>query len=481
MMNGKKVISNMIWRFAERSSAQIVTFIVSVALARILEPSVYGTVALVTVFTSILQVFIDSGLGNSLIQKKDADDVDFSTVFYTNILFCLVIYFVMFVCAPFIAEFYSNNDMTLMIRVLSVTVIIAGIKNIQQAYVARNLLFKKFFYSTISGTIFSAFVGIGMAVLGFGPWALIFQHLSNTLVDTVILWITVKWRPQKCFSFNRLKVLLAYGWKLLVSALLDGVYNNLTSLIIGKKYSSEVLAYYNQGQKFPIIIVTNVITSIDSVLLPVMSNEQDNNYNVKMITRKSLRMGSFIMAPLMIGLASCGNNLISIVLGRKWIDSVVFLQIFCFTYLFWPVHTTNLNAIKALGRSDLFLKLEIIKKIIGVIFICISMNIGVVAIAISMLINSLLALIINALPNKTLLNYGYLDQIKDIGPPITISLIMGIIVWGIGWFMQINCVLELFIQIVVGIISFFILAKIFNIVEMEYLFNIIRKRKKSRG
>ena len=251
-MNGKKVISNMIWRFAERSSAQIVTFLVSIVLARILDPSVYGTVALVTVFTSILQIFIDSGLGNSLIQKKDADNIDFSTVFYTNILFCLLIYLVMFVCAPFIAKFYGNNDMTLMLRVLSITVIIAGVKNIQQAYVARNLLFRKFFYSTIGGTIFSAFVGIGMAILGCGPWALIFQHLSNTLVDTVILWVTVKWRPKKSFSFSRLKILFTYGWKLLASALLDGIYNNLTSLIVGKKYSSKDLAYYNQGQKFTI-------------------------------------------------------------------------------------------------------------------------------------------------------------------------------------------------------------------------------------
>lgn len=480
-MNGKKVISNMIWRFAERSSAQIVTFLVSIVLARILDPSVYGTVALVTVFTSILQIFIDSGLGNSLIQKKDADNIDFSTVFYTNILFCLLIYLVMFVCAPFIAKFYGNNDMTLMLRVLSITVIIAGVKNIQQAYVARNLLFRKFFYSTIGGTIFSAFVGIGMAILGCGPWALIFQHLSNTLVDTVILWVTVKWRPKKSFSFSRIKILFTYGWKLLASALLDGIYNNLTSLIVGKKYSSKDLAYYNQGQKFPIIIVTNIITSIDSVLLPVMSNEQDNNYNIKMITRKSLRIGTFIMAPLMIGLSACGNNLINLILGEKWIDSVIFLQIFCFTYLFWPVHTTNLNAIKALGRSDLFLKLELIKKLIGVILICISMNIGVVAIAISMLINSLLALIINAFPNKKLLDYGYLEQIKDIGPSIIISLIIGIIVWAIGCYIQISCAIELFIQVVVGALSYIILAKIFKIVEMEYLFNIIRKRKKSCG
>ena len=237
-MKKSKVITNFIWRFAERLGAQGVSFIVSIILARLLEPEVYGTVALVTVITTIFQVFVDSGMGNALIQKKDADNLDFSSVFYFNFTVCIILYFGMWIMAPFIATFYEMPELTPLVRVISLTLIISGVKNVQQAYVSRNLLFKKFFFSTLGGTIFSAFLGIWMAYRGLGPWALVAQQLSNAAIDTLILWLTVKWRPQLVFSFFRLRELFAFGWKLLASSLLDTIYNNLRSLIIGKLYSS---------------------------------------------------------------------------------------------------------------------------------------------------------------------------------------------------------------------------------------------------
>ena len=258
MQSSNSTIYNFIWRFAERCGAQLVSFIVSIVLARILVPEDYGTIALVTVFTAILQVFVDSGLGTALIQKKEADDLDFSSVFYFNLVVCVILYIGMFVASPYIAAFYGDDTLTPIIRVLSLTIIISGVKGIQQAYVSRNMLFKRFFFSTIGGTIFSAILGIGMAYAGFGVWALVVQQLSNTAIDTLILWITVKWRPKKLFSWSRLKVLLSFGWKLLVSSLLDTGYNNLRNLIIGKMYSSADLAFYNQGDKFPKVIVTNI-------------------------------------------------------------------------------------------------------------------------------------------------------------------------------------------------------------------------------
>ena len=242
------VVINFIWRFAERCGAQLVTFIVSIVLARILSPEDYGQIALITVFTTIMQVFVDSGLGLALIQKKDADDLDFSSVFYFNFAVCLVLYAVMFVAAPFIASFYKDTTLTPIIRVISLTIVISGVKGIQQSYVSRNMLFKRFFFSTLGGTIFSAFLGIGLAYAGFGVWAIVAQQLSNTTIDTLILWLTVKWRPKKMFSWKRLKSLLSFGWKMLVSSLLDTVYNNIRSLIIGRMYSSSDLAYYNQGK-----------------------------------------------------------------------------------------------------------------------------------------------------------------------------------------------------------------------------------------
>ena len=324
-IDNKTTIKNFIWRFAERCGAQGVSFIVSIVLARLLEPSVYGTIALVTVFTTILQVFVDSGLGTALIQKKDADDLDFSSVFYFNFTVCLVLYFGMFVSAPYIAKFYGDETLVPVIKVISLTLVIAGVKNIQQAYVSRNMLFKRFFFSTIGGTIASAFVGIFMAYIGMGVWALVAQQLSNATIDTIILWVTVKWKPKRMFSWKRLKELLSYGWKLLVSALLETVYNNLRNLVIGKLYSSADLAYYNQGDKFPKLIVTNINTSIDSVLLPTMASAQDDSARVKNMTRRAIKTSTYIMAPLMIGLAFCANTIVELVLTEKWLPCVPFL------------------------------------------------------------------------------------------------------------------------------------------------------------
>lgn len=288
MNNKMTVFANLAWRFAERSGAQIVSFIVSIILARLLEPEAYGTIALITVFTTILQVFVDSGLGNALIQKKEADNLDFSTVFFTNIIMCVVLYILMFFLAPFIAAFYGDPQLTALIRVLCLTVIISGVRNVQQAYVSRNLMFKKFFFVTLGGTIGSAIIGIAMAYLGFGVWALVIQQVLNTLIGTIVLWITVKWRPEKKFSLARLRTLYSFGWKLLVSSLLDTIYSNIRQMIIGKMYSPSDLAYYNRGRQFPNIIVTNINASIDSVLLPTMSSEQEHKERVKVMTRRAI-------------------------------------------------------------------------------------------------------------------------------------------------------------------------------------------------
>ena len=246
LINQNSTIKNFFWRFAERCGAQLVTFIVSIVLARILAPENYGQVALVTIFTTIMQVFVDSGLGTALIQKKNVDDLDFSSVFYFNFVVCILLYTIMFIAAPFIARFYGDSSLTPIVRVISLTIVISGVKGIQQSYVSRHMLFKRFFYATLGGTIFSAFVGIGLAYAGMGVWAIVAQQLSNTAIDTFILWITVKWRPKKMFSWKRLKNLLSFGWKILVSALLDTVYTNIRSLVIGKMYSSADLADYIQ-------------------------------------------------------------------------------------------------------------------------------------------------------------------------------------------------------------------------------------------
>ena len=471
-----KVFSNFIWRFAERCGAQLVTFIVSIVLARILTPSDYGTIALVTVFTTILQVFIDSGLSTALIQKKDADDLDFSSVFYFNFVICIILYLIMFVSAPFIADFYKDSSLVSIVRVISLTLVISGVKGVQQSYVSRHMLFKRFFFSTLGGTIFSAVLGIIMAYAGFGVWAIVFQQLSNNAIDTLILWITVKWRPIKKFSWSRLKNLLSFGWKMLASSLLDTVYNNLRNMIIGKLYTSADLAFYNQGDKFPKLIVTNINTSIDSVLLPTMSNEQDNHVRVKDMTRRAIKISTYIMAPLMIGLAFCVKPIVQIVLTDKWLPCVPYLQIFCISYLFWPIHTANLNAIKAMGRSDLFLKLEVIKKFIGMILLLITMNISVMAMAYSLLISGLISQVINSWPNRYLLKYSYIDQIKDILPNIVMALIMGVFVYFINY-LNLSVLVSLMVQIILGGIIYLVLSIFTKNDSFIYLINILKNRK----
>lgn len=473
MNETRKTLTNFLWRFAERCGAQAVTLIVSIVLARILTPNDFGTVSLVMVFTTIMQVFVDSGLGTALIQKKDADDLDFSSVFYFNFAVCLILYAVMFVVAPIIAVFYNDTSLTSIIRVISLTIIIFGMKGIQQSYVSRNMMFKRFFFATLGGTIFSAFLGIGMAYAGCGVWSIVAQQLSNTAIDTLILWITVKWRPKKMFSWERLKCLLSYGWKLLASSLLDTVYNNLRNLIIGKIYTSADLAYYNQGDKFPKVIVTNINASIDSVLLPSMAGQQEHRDRVKSMTRRAIKTSTYIMAPLMMGLMFCAEPVVKLLLTDKWLPCVPYLRIFCFTYMFWPIHTANLNAIKAMGRSDLFLGLEIVKKVVGITLLLLTMRISVMAMAFSLIISSVFSQIINSWPNWKLLDYNYFEQLRDILPPIIIALLMGVVVYFVG-LLQLPTIIVIFIQIITGAAIYIGVSLVLHLEEFEYLFGMIK-------
>jgi len=472
MNNQKSVLTNLIWRFAERCGAQGVEFIVSLVLARLLAPEAYGTIALVTVFIAVMQVFVDSGLANALIQKKDADDIDFSTVFYFNLFWCIALYLLIFWCAPFIAIFYDDTSLIPIIRVLSLTIVISGVRNVQQAYVSRSMIFKKFFLATLGGTIGAAVVGIALAYLKYGVWALVIQQIVNSLIGTIILWFTVRWRPKLVFSFSRLKGLFSYGWKLLASSLLDVIYNNLRQLIIGKMYSSSDLAFYNKGKQLPNLFITNINSSINSVLLPVMSREQEQRENVKNMTRRSIKVSTYVMAPIMMGIAATAPSVIEILLTEKWLPCVPYLRIFCITYMFYPIHTANLNAIKAMGRSDLFLKLEVCKKLVGLFLLLLTMKHGVMAMAYSLLVGCLASQIINAWPNRNLLNYDYCKQLKDILPSIVLAIVMGVVV---SWVdvLDFMPIITLIVQIIIGILIYLLGSLCFRMEPFRYLWDMI--------
>lgn len=472
-MSGNKVFSNLIWRFAERIGVKLITTVVSLILARILAPELFGTVTIVLVITDILQVFVESGFGTALIQKKDADDLDFSSVFFFNIAICIVLYAALFLAAPGIARFYKKTELTPIIRVVGIILIVAGVRNVQQAYVSRNMLFRRFFFSTLGGTVSGAVVGISMALAGFGVWAYVAQYLVNNFVGTVILWLTVKWRPKRQFSFERLKGLFSYGWKLLVSSVLNTLSDKLRQLVIGYRYDSSSLSFYNYGVVFPNLIVENVNTSIDSVLLPALSAEQDSKASVKSMTKRAVRVSSYIMWPLMLGLFAVSGPLVELLLGEAWLPCVPFIRIFCIYYALFPVHTANLNAIKAVGRSDIFLKLEIIKKILDFAVVLGTMFISVKAMAFGLLAEGAVNLLINSVPNSKLIGYAFREQIADIIPSVLLSAVMCAAVLPIS-LLGMGSLITLALQIIAGCLIYLGGSLLLKIDTFTYVMNIAK-------
>ena len=481
-ITGEEAATNVMWRLLERFGAQGVSLVVSLVLARILDPSVYGLIAIVQVFTTLLNVFVDSGLGNALIQKKDADDVDFSSVFFFNIVFSSVLYLLLFILAPIIASFYKLQELTAIIRVLGLTVIIAGVKNIQISYVSKNMKFKKFFFATLVGTIGAAAIGIFMAFKGFGVWALITQSLFNQTVDTIILWITVKWRPQRVFSWKRLTNLLSYGYKILIVGLINYFVNDIRTLIIGKKYTSRDLAFYNRGQTLPYYFTDSVNNSLNSVLFPALSSYQDSCDEFLNVARRGLRTSLYCTAPILLGFSACSETFVRLVLTDKWLPCMIFINVFCIHYLFFPPITSNIAMYKASGKSNLYLLVDSIQVALCFIILLITMWFGPLIIAFGMLANYILGFLIRMPFNYKYFKYKYVNQLSDFILSIFPSIVMYICVKIIG-IIKVHLLLKLFIQIISGAIIYLAISKFFHIESYLYLkritFNMIHKRKKN--
>lgn len=459
MDNDMSVASNFTWKLLERFGAQTIAFVVSIILARLLSPEEYGVLAIMIVVINILEVFVDSGLGNALIQAKEVDDIDYSTIFFFNCFMCIILYLLLFIMAPYIENFYKIENLTSFLRIIGITILISGIKNIQHAYVSRNMIFKKFFYSTLVGSLVGAIVGIVMAYLGYGVWALISQQLINMSIDTIVLWITVPWRPKKLFSFDRLKKLFSFGYKILLTGLMGSIYNNINQLCIGKVYSSVDLAYYNKGKSWPNLLVSNINTSMDSVLLPTFSKNQHDIIILKEQCRKSLLLSAFILSPILIGLISISSPLTKIILTDKWMDSVIYMNIFALSYLFYPFQTANINILKALGRSDTYLKSEIIKRTVQLVLLLVCLKIGTVEVAISFLVTNLIGWFVFACPNKKYIEYSIYEQILDVIKPIICAIIM------FGIISLLDAVLDnLFLLISMKIVSGAIIYIVFSVV-----------------
>ena len=468
-------LTNLSWKFAERIASQLVSFVVSIVLARILEPSDYGSIAMVMIFVTLSNVFVEGGFSSALIQKKDADKLDFSTVFYFSIVFSIFLYVILFFVAPYISRFYGDGYeiLTPVLRVIGLQIIVYGANSVQQAYVSKKMMFKKFFWATLIGTIVSACIGLAMAYLGFGIWSLVGQQMAMVITNTIVLYLVTRKLPGLMFSFQRLKGLFSYGAKILGASLLVSFFLDLRSLIIGKLYSAKDLAFFDRGRQFPNLIVTNINSSVGSVLFPQMSQEQDDKIRVKQLCRNSIRFSSFVMMPLMMGMAVCAEPLIRVLLTDKWIESVPFLRLFCIIYMFYPIHTANMQAIKAIGKSGTFLMQEIIKKLLELISLLLVMKISVMAIAINMAVLTTLFTFINAYPNIKFLDYSFKEQMNDMLPSLLLSTIMAILVYGIGLILPISDLGVLIVQVLFGVAFYSILSYLTNNPEFKYLYELI--------
>ncbi len=470
----EKVLSGLVWTFGERIAAQGISFVLSVILARILMPTEYGIIAMVMVFINIANVFTNGGFGEALIQKQDADEKDFSTMFFCTLAVSSVVYVLLFLLAPFIAKFYREPEIAGVLRILALKIVISSLATIQHAYVQEKMLFRKFFFSTIGGTFFSGILGIILAKAGFGVWALVIQYLANSTIDALVLLFTVEWRPKLFFSKKSAQRLMNFGWRMVLANLVNAIYNELRSIIIGRMYSSESLAYYNKGNQIPALAITNIDTAIGNVVFPAMS-AADSPERLKSIGRRSLKTTSYIIFPIMIGLIAVSKPLILLLLTEKWSSCVVYMQILCIYWMTQPIQTVNWQIIKATGKSSLCLKLELIKKSIGIVMVMGAMFISVRAIAISAALFGIISMVMNGFPSQRLIRYSFVEQMKDVIPAFLASTFMGGVVYLVSY-IDIPMTATLLLQVFLGIMVYIAISSFFKIEAYVFLLSMIKNK-----
>ena len=468
----KSAFGGMVWKFSERVCARLVSLVVSIVLARILVPEDYSLVSIVAIFFVLCNVFISGGMNTALIQKKDADELDYSTVLWATLAVALVMYAGMFACAPLIAGLYDKPQLVPVIRVMGLTFFINAFKSVLSAFTSSHLQFRKFFFSTIIGTVISAFVGITMALRGFGAWALVAQEMTNSLIDTLVLLLTTELRIRLRFSIERLRGLLSYGLKNFLSAILHTIYEQVSPLIIGLRFSPSDLAFYTKGRTFPEIINTTLSDTLAAVLFPVLSRVQDNLEDVLGITRRYVKSVSFILFPVMLGMLAVSDSFVILLLTEKWLPAAIYIRIFCLTYIFNLMDVGAVQAIRAIGRSDIILIQEIVKKaayfvvLIGFVFLSSSPEV----MAVSSLVCTLIGVVVASVPSRKLIGYRYSWQICDILPNLILSGCMCFIVRLIGR-LPISAGVLLPIQIVSGIAVYVSLSIITKNESFQYLLN----------
>lgn len=470
----EKIQIGLLWKLFERFGVQGGQFLLQIILARILEPEHYGTLSMMIIFISLANVFIQTGFNTALIREKDVIDEDYSSVFWISLGIATVLYFVIYIATPYIASFYQMQEIVMPLRVLALMLLPGSFYSVQLAKVSREMNFRKVFFSNIGAVVLSGIIGICIALSGGGLWALVVQNVLSIFIACIIMSVTVKWMPKIVCDLKRIKYLFSFGWKLLVSSLLDTLYQDLRSLIIGKKYDSITLGFYNRGKQFPQFIINAINGAVQSVMLPAMAAEQDEQAKVKILTRKSIMVSAYIIFPIMAGLAGVASPLVELLLTDKWLPCVPYLQIYCISLAFYPVHSCNLQAINAMGRSDIFLKLEIIKKSYGLVALIIAVVFFDTPIAIAMtgVVTVVISCYVNAYPNKKLIEYSYVEQVKDICPSLICSILMYVCVSSVGY-LGWAAVYTLMLQIIVGVVSYILLSLVFKLEPFKMLISVV--------
>lgn len=464
--------NGVIWSAIERFSVQGISFLLSIVIARLVTPGEYGLIAMLAIFMAIAQSFIDSGFGNALIQKKDRNEIDYSTVFYFNTVISIILYGVLYLCAPLIARFYNQPELTSVTRWIGLNLIFISLSIVQRTRLNIDLNFKLQAKVSLAAVIISGIAGITMAYNGRGVWALVFQSLSNNFLSTIFLWVTAKWHPMLVFSTDSFKRLFSFGSKLLASGLLHTIYLNLYSLVIGKFYNAADVGFYNRAYTISQYPSTNIVTIITRAIYPVQCTHQDDDRWLEQNFLSYLRMTCFIVFPLMALLAVIAKPLVLLVLTKKWLPTAELISILSFAYMWYPVMVINNQMLNVKGRSDLFLKAEIIKKIAAVAILCITLPFGIEWLCWGILIYNIFDMIIIIWFAKKVISTGYIYQLQALLPLIIITFLSGGISI-ITYVMIDNSYAQITIAAILFILAYILGCGIFKLNELNRLKDIL--------
>lgn len=475
MMEKKKVISSLIYKFIERLSVKGLGLVISIVLARMLAPEQFGMVAIMNVFINLSQVIVEGGFTTALVQRKDVTEQDYSTVFFINIALATLCFVALEIGAPFISAFY-NQDITLPLRIYAITVFFGAFNALQLARLQKRMQFKKIMITSLVATVISGIAGIVGAYCDLGLWALVLYHGMYSVMVCITVAFVERWLPKFEFSLLRAKILFSYGWKMFISAVLCSLYADIRSLVIGKKFSSDDLAYYNRGQQFPQIISNTLDSAIQSVMFPTMAAVQDERDKLARMLRRAETMGAYVVIPVMLGLAAVSESMVQILLTEKWIPCVPYMQWLCIANAAVPIISSNLIAIKSSGRSDVYMGLEMVRRVVMLAVLAVSIFAfkSVLAIAIGFCISSWLDACITMIPVKRLMNYGVFAQFADLWKIVLSSAVMFVAVQAMN-FLPLSGVLLLSAQIACGILVYICVSLLMRVESQSTLLQLVGK------